>query len=543
MNIIREIRRIALLITAAHSLAGYSGPAQGIDWHVDSKSTASGKTGSAARPFRTIQEAVDIAIAGDTIIVENGAYREAIELRRNGRPDAPISFVARGAVVVDGADPLNARSFKDVSMSAETSRGLRVWANADYTPRFAPSPGGNSLNDLNRQNWEKLGPSGHEQVERFSRTDMIWLDGDRVPEVRQRDELSSRSCWIDVADKALLLALDAGDDPGFHLIEATVRGALFHGAASYVSVKGFHFTRAGNQWDSGAITMGPDSEGWILENNKTDWNNWGGIHIKGRGHRLSRNVSENNGSQGFSGAYLSGVLMDGNVTRLNNWKNHRWEFQAGGMKLAWAKDVTIRNQIAEFNVGPGIWLDIDNENIVIENCRANHNTYAGIFVEISPGKTIIRDNFCYANDGAGILIAESPNVECVNNLVLSNKWGIALRDIPAREHSTRDVTITNNLIVDNGAGIFSPMRLIMDAGIKNIVLAQNTFWNNPALATYANMKKLNFGTFLTPRTTGIATFDLETVQKQLHLEDGSVEEDPNFDPVLRATYELKWPGK
>ena len=67
-----------------------------------------GADGSAARPWRTIQRAADIAVASDTVTIRAGVYREWVKPANAGRADAPITYqAAKGEkVVVTGADPV-----------------------------------------------------------------------------------------------------------------------------------------------------------------------------------------------------------------------------------------------------------------------------------------------------------------------------------------------------------------------------------------------------------------------------------------------------
>lgn len=64
--------------------------------------------GSAARPWRTIQRAADVAMAGDVVTIRGGVYREWVKPVNAGRADAPITYqAAKGEkVVVTGADPV-----------------------------------------------------------------------------------------------------------------------------------------------------------------------------------------------------------------------------------------------------------------------------------------------------------------------------------------------------------------------------------------------------------------------------------------------------
>ena len=64
--------------------------------------------GSAAKPWRTIQRAADVAKAGDTVTIRGGTYREWVKPANAGRAGAPITYqAAKGEkVVVTGADPV-----------------------------------------------------------------------------------------------------------------------------------------------------------------------------------------------------------------------------------------------------------------------------------------------------------------------------------------------------------------------------------------------------------------------------------------------------
>jgi hypothetical protein len=65
--------------------------------------------GSAARPFRTIQQAARTAGPGDVCYVHAGVYKETVELTRSGRTGEPIRFVAAPGerVLLDGTEPVS----------------------------------------------------------------------------------------------------------------------------------------------------------------------------------------------------------------------------------------------------------------------------------------------------------------------------------------------------------------------------------------------------------------------------------------------------
>ena len=81
---------------------------------------------SLAQPFRTVGRAAAVLQPGDTCWLRGGVYREAVVLKRSGRPGAPITIARwqEERVVLDGSDPVS---------GPWTSVDGRVWS--------APFPG------------------------------------------------------------------------------------------------------------------------------------------------------------------------------------------------------------------------------------------------------------------------------------------------------------------------------------------------------------------------------------------------------------------
>ena len=64
--------------------------------------------GTRDEPFKTIQKAADVMVAGDTCFVSEGNYPEMVKLKKSGSADNPISFIARQGqkVTINGADKI-----------------------------------------------------------------------------------------------------------------------------------------------------------------------------------------------------------------------------------------------------------------------------------------------------------------------------------------------------------------------------------------------------------------------------------------------------
>ena len=93
------MRRLIAFFFAAFLPLG-STSATATDWHVSAGATG---TGTAAAPFGRIQDAINAAQPGDTVIVAPGTYAESLATVRPGTAAAPITVrarEARGSVIV-----------------------------------------------------------------------------------------------------------------------------------------------------------------------------------------------------------------------------------------------------------------------------------------------------------------------------------------------------------------------------------------------------------------------------------------------------------
>lgn len=87
--------------------------------HVDSKAPAGGN-GSAAAPFRTIQEGINKAQPGTRVLVADGVYAESLGFPASGCPGEWIQVKAAGsAAVLDSAEWLNPKAWK--------AEGNKIW--------------------------------------------------------------------------------------------------------------------------------------------------------------------------------------------------------------------------------------------------------------------------------------------------------------------------------------------------------------------------------------------------------------------------------
>jgi hypothetical protein len=521
-------------------------PLDAAQYFVDA-AAADGGNGGTDRPFKTIQQGVDQAQAGDTVSVRKGTYLEQVVVNHGGTADAPLVIQADpiGSVVVDGADPL--KGFEEDSTYSPGDKS-KVWVDRAYRSPYVPMG-----NDFNlRTDWTKEGEVGKQQVELVSRNDMIWLDGRFLNEVDTPDQLALGTFWVDRQTGGLYLPLPPADQPRDHLIEAAQRGTLFDCGpnTSFVHLRGFHFTRASGGGGKAVLKIGSyGTEGWVAEDNIADWGSWSGIQIYGKNNQILRNIAADNGDEGMQGI-IHDTVLDGNSSLRNNWKRIRDTYESGGGKFTESENVTVRHHLAAYNRGPGLWFDIYNKNITVENSQFHDNKYAGLFMEIAPGPLEIRENTSWANQGAGILIAESNNAVVENNISAFNWYGIELRNLQGRYDkygddggSTKghlwqisDVTLRGNILVKNTRAGLAATSYYLDPVAQRISSDHNTFWDEDLIWWQAPDPKGPNANVPKPSTVigmdhGFWIFDgglLYAKDKFGGLEEHSVWKDPGF---------------
>ena len=101
-NSARNILLCAICIMSASATAAFAGTTYYVAPFGDNKNP-----GTAAEPFRTIQQAANIVEPGDTVIVKDGIYtggRVLVEIRRGGTPEQWVTFKAehKWKAVLDG---------------------------------------------------------------------------------------------------------------------------------------------------------------------------------------------------------------------------------------------------------------------------------------------------------------------------------------------------------------------------------------------------------------------------------------------------------
>lgn len=242
--------------------------------------------GDAGHPFATIQRAADIAIAGDTVIVHGGEYREWVR-PRNGGLDANCRVTYQAAegekVVIKGSERIDTWE----------PAGEQVWRATlensffgDYNP-YATEISGDWLVDP-RDHAVHTGDVYLNGVSLFESAD---LKGVQNPVKREyspyetwemrreriwnaEESLMQWYCEND-SERTTIYANFGGLDPNEELVEINVRPCCFYPdrrGLDYITVRGFEMAQAATNWAPPTAyqvgMLGPNwAKGWVIENN------------------------------------------------------------------------------------------------------------------------------------------------------------------------------------------------------------------------------------------------------------------------------------
>lgn len=359
---------------------------------------------SLATPWRNIAKAAATMVAGDTVFIRGGTYRETVSPARSGNnATSRITYSAYNGeqVIVSGAN----------IFTGWTQSG-NAWR-LPWTVSMPSFPAGDPLT---------------------FRREMVIVDGTVLRAVGSLGAVVPGTFFVegpDNAPTAIYMRTPDNSPPSGHTVECALRHPVFDaGNQGWLRVVGLTFRHAANRAQWAMCTFG--REGSIIESNIFEWSNGLGIAQSGRNNTYLYNISRDNGQMGWGG-YGTNNLIENCKAFRNNWKGYDPGWEAGGTKFVNTINCTIRKFESGFNEGPGIWLDIDNYGNIIEQCWAYTNRLAGIMIEYKSDLNIIRNcivhgtrHFAYA--AAGILTQAARSNTYVHNTCIANEGpGIYIR--------------------------------------------------------------------------------------------------------------------
>lgn len=450
-------------------------------WHV-SPSGSNSNDGSVNSPVKTISKAAFYALAGDTILISEGVYREHVSPANSGFSDKKrITYMAvpgdevwlKGSEVVDGWQ--REKGSKDVWVATVPNSLF-----GDFNPFDIHLFG----------DWLLEGNDMH--------LGEVYIDGESLQEYTKAEDIAStKMSWIaTVDDENTVIRANFGDqDPSKAMVEINVRPTCFFPNStgmSYITVKGLKIAQAATQWSpptgEQVGIIGPNwSKGWIIEDCEIMHSKCVGICIgkdRASGHNFStlyrgRDYHSKMGftreiesifkaiNLGWSEEMIGSHLIQNNIIHDCNQAgivghlgcifttirgNEIYNInvntpigghETGGIKLHAGIDVIIENNIIT-NTKRGIWIDWQSQGMHLRNNVLADNLSEDLFIEVSHGPTLVYNNICLSNRS---LLLRTQTVAFFNNLFAGDVdgGGAAARYTPYHEpHSTKIKGFHNN---------------------------------------------------------------------------------------------------
>jgi Right handed beta helix region len=280
----------------------------------------------------------------------------------------------------------------------------------------------------------------------------VFLGGVPLTRVLDLDDLEAGRFYQDFRTNRLYLR----DDPDGRVVEQAHAPSILWSAARDVTVRGLVVEKAANEAQRAAI----DNEGgggWAIEDNEVRYNH--GVGIRGDSSTVRGNVIHHNGQLGLSG-HGDGSLVEGNEIAWNNTAGYYCLWECGGTKWAENRGLVVRGNWSHDNLGPGMWTDINNVDVVYEDNVVTGNQGYGILHEISYRATIrgnvVQDTRPYDDTGffggGEIVVSASPDVEVYGNEV-RGAVGIGILQqrrvdfpSPLGPHEARNVHVRDNTV-------------------------------------------------------------------------------------------------
>ncbi|MBQ0036917.1 MAG: right-handed parallel beta-helix repeat-containing protein [Firmicutes bacterium] len=499
-------------------------------YYVDINVLSSGD-GSKEKPFKHIQEAADVAVAGDEVLVLPGIYREYVSPKNAGEENARITYksIEPLAAVITGGEEV-----KDWELYQGDT-----WVSKIHNSIFN---GYNPFTTYVYGDWYFAGKTRH--------TGAVYLNNKMLYEATSLDEClageiyecswekeESRLKWFATQDGeyTILYANFKGANPNLENVEINVREQCFvpeKTNINYITVSGFTITKAATNWAPPAAyqncMVGPHwAKGWIIEDCDISNSKCSGIglgkyldpennhyfttkHVKSptqmerdavcRGqyhgwlkdnigsHIIRRNNihhCEQGGIIGRMGCVFS-VIEDNHIHHINN-MCELGGAEISGIKLHAAIDVIIRrNHIHHCTMG--IWTDWEaqgtriSQNLLHDNQKPDYvepliggMMSQDIFVEVSHGPTLIDNNILLSDVS---LRMATQGIAMVHNLICGSFTSVG---------SGTD-TIVDGVLRQRYTPYHIPHRTEV-MGFMTILHGDNRFYNNIFVQRWPNINK------------------------------------------------------
>ena len=209
--------------------------------------------GTVKHPFKTIQEAADIAMPGDVVFVGPGLYREWVRPCNSGTAANRISYIstARNEAVISGAEEVKGfERFENVWRIRIPNSFF-----GNFNPYVETVHGDWFSNSENAPHVGDVYLNGKSMYEVFDMNELMHPNRDN----RSWDPEFSIYTWFTAQenDETIIYANFQDRDPEAECVEISSRKACFmpdKEGVSYITVSGFSIKQAATAWALSAFT-------------------------------------------------------------------------------------------------------------------------------------------------------------------------------------------------------------------------------------------------------------------------------------------------
>ena len=339
-------------------------------------------------PGQSIQAAIDANPPGTTFELLKGVHRLTAPIV----PKSDDTVVGQDDAILSGAQVLSSFSQQDGRWVAFVQMPANPRSAAGGTPVCQPN------------------------APRCVYPEDLFFDGAPLRHAASVGAVGPGSFFNDYAAGAVYV----GDDPRGHMVElATTPLAIRGNGQRAVTLRHFVVEKFASPAQRGAV-WGDGVGDWVVDDLTIRLNHGTGLNFTSSTNvTISHCRLNRNGQQGLAVYDSERFAVTENELAYNNYAGYDSNWEAGGAKFSWSRDLTVRGNFAHHNHGAGLWTDTDNKAVLYDGNTASDNADNGIFHEISYD-AVIRRNITERNGKHGIVVDASSNVEVYANTVRHN---------------------------------------------------------------------------------------------------------------------------